>query len=63
MYEQAALLDKVGIKSDRWRSSAGRRFRGYKRHQFDEAWAKHGPQSPDEAGLARSRLRLIQGAD
>jgi hypothetical protein len=63
MYEQAALLEKVDIKSIRCRSPAGKRFRGYKRGQFEEALAKHGPQSPDDAGPARGRLRLIQGSD
>ena len=61
MHEQAALLDKVGIKSKQCRPPVGKQFRGYERAQFEEAWAKYGPGSPDEP--ARERLRLISGSD
>ena len=41
----------------------GASFKGYKRAQFEEAWAKHGSAAPDDAGPARGRLRLIGGSN
>ena len=63
MHEQAFLLGQVGIESTRCRPPAGRQFRGYKRVQFEEAWAKHGSAAPDDAGPARGRQPLIGGSE
>jgi Protein of unknown function (DUF3631) len=61
MYEQAALLEKVGIKSVTcWptgRRERGGSFKGYKREQFEEAHRKY--CAPDDAGPGAPRLRLV----
>jgi hypothetical protein len=62
LHEQAALLAKVGIRSETcW--PPGKRlprtsFRGYQRAQFVAAWRKHGA-AQDDAEPGRGRLRLI----
>src|SRR5262249_39250180 len=59
MHEQAALLDKVDVHSERVRPRGEKQCRGYKRVQFEEAQRKHGTAAPGEAEPARGRLRLI----
>jgi Protein of unknown function (DUF3631) len=52
MHEQATLLRKVGIHSNRIRQGKGaKQLRGYKRAQFTEAAREHGAKAP--------RLRVI----
>jgi hypothetical protein len=67
MYEQAALLSLVGIKSVTcWPSGKrqpGASFKGYKRAQFEGALTKDGSTAPDDADSARGRLRLIGSSE
>jgi len=61
MHEQAQLLERVGIKSERCRPPGegrrGRQFRGYTRAQFEEAHRKY--CTPGGAGPGAPRLRLV----
>ena len=61
MYEQAALLEKVGIKSETCWPPGKRQprtsFKGYKRAQFEEARRKY--CAPADAEPGAPRLRLI----
>ena len=59
MHEQAALLEEVGIYSERVRPPGEKQCRGYKRAQFEEALRKYGPAPPDDAEPGRARLRRI----
>jgi hypothetical protein len=56
--EQVTLLNMVDIQSARHRHD-GSRGRGYTRGQFEEAAHKYSVAPPDDADVARSRLRLI----
>jgi hypothetical protein len=61
MYEQAALLEKVGIKSETcWptgKRERGGSFKGYRRVQFEEAFRKH--CAPSDAGPGAPHLHLV----
>jgi Protein of unknown function (DUF3631) len=59
MHEQAALLERVGVRSTRIRPPGEKQCHGYKRAQFEEAERKHGSKAPDATGPGRARLRLI----